>query len=345
MSAPDHRVLEADCFDGLTKLPDHSVDAIVTDPPYAIGRFGQNDESWDGRAIREIVAERGHERLGLGEAYEYWCREWAAACRRVLKPGAHLVAFGSPRTAHRLTSGIEDAGLEIRDTLAWLRGDGIPKSRRLPGDRGTTLKPAYEPIMLARRPLDDTTEVTIARHGTGALEIGACRVDSRYPANVILSHDPGCSDRGCVDGCAAWTLDSEARTGPGGVPASRFFYCAKVTHRERDAGCEHLAARRLDLHPSNGPARAGGRQARNPHPTVKPIELMRWLVRLASPPDGLVLDPFCGSGSTGAAAALEGRRFLGIELDREFAEIAVARIQHWSPGQGKVGRVPLGIRA
>jgi DNA modification methylase len=105
-----------------------------------------------------------------------------------------------------------------------------------------------------------------------------------------------------------------------------------------------LPPRFFDLFPNapNKPART--RPARNAHPTLKPIELMRWLVRLVSPPGGLVLDPFCGSGSTGAAAALEGRRFLGIELSPEHVEIASARITHWAPGEGKVDRGPFGGR-
>jgi len=100
---------------------------------------------------------------------------------------------------------------------------------------------------------------------------------------------------------------------------------------ERDAGCERLPRRTLDLFPN---AIAGGKKpagARNPHPTVKPLELMRWLVRLLCPPGGVVLDPFCGSGTTGAAAAIEGRRFLGIELEPAYAEIAAARIAHHAP--------------
>ena len=92
-----------------------------------------------------------------GEAFERWTRAWAAEAMRVLKPGGHLLAFGAPRTFHRLVSGIEDAGLEVRDQLLWLYAQGIPKSRRLPGGLGTALKPAYEPILLARKPLEGTT--------------------------------------------------------------------------------------------------------------------------------------------------------------------------------------------
>jgi site-specific DNA-methyltransferase (adenine-specific) len=262
----------------------------------------------------------------------------------VLKPGGQLLAFGSPRTAHRLAAGLEDAGLELRDTLLWLYGTGMPKSRRLPGGRGTALKPAYEPILLARRPPGESIARTLERHGTGALNIDACRVEGRYPANVICSHAPGCGPDGCPPGCAVALVDTAAARGRvrsnATSPASRLFYCPKVSRRERDAGCEHLPRRTLDLFP-NAQAAGAASPARNPHPTVKPLALMRWLVRLATPQDGLVLDPFCGSGTTGAATALEGRRFLGIDLDPAYAAIARARIAHWSgPGEQESEAVP-----
>jgi hypothetical protein len=116
---------------------------------------------------------------------------------------------------------------------------------------------------------------------------------------------------------------------------SRFFYCAEASRRERDAGCDHLPASELDLFPNAGNKRGGRpRPVRNPHPTVKPIEVMRWLVRLATPPGSLVLDPFCGSGTTGIAAVLEQRRFLGIELDADDVHIARARLDHWATNDG-----------
>ena len=101
---------------------------------------------------------------------------WASEARRVLKPGGHLVAFGAPRTFHRLTAGIEDAGLEVRDQLLWLYAQGLPKSRRLPGGLGTSLKPAYEPILLARAPFIGTTARNLDAWGTGALNIDAARI-------------------------------------------------------------------------------------------------------------------------------------------------------------------------
>lgn len=339
----DVLLLEGDCLEVLGTLEPESVDAIVTDPPYGIGF---QHERWDSAAIREAAARAGHDRLNPNEAFEAWCRIWASECRRVMKPGAFLAAFGSPRTHHRLACGVEDAGLEIRDTLMWLYAEGMPKSRHYPGGRATTLKPAFEPIVLARRELDGTTCETIERHGTGALNAEACRVEGRHPANVILGHDRGCEEGRCVSGCAVAAADACASEGRSRLALSRFLYCPKASRAERDAGCERLPRRALDLFPNaqggKKPADAG-----NPHPTVKPLELMRWLVRLLCPPGGLVLDPTAGSGTTGAAAVLEGRRFVGIELEPAYMEIAAARIAHHSPKgrqKPKVRRAPLGRR-
>ncbi len=338
------RLLEGDCLEVLGTLEPESVDAIVTDPPYGIGF---QHERWDSVAIREAAAQAGHDRLNPNEAFEAWCRIWAGECRRVMKPGAYLAAFGSPRTYHRLACGVEDAGLEVRDTLMWLYAEGMSKSRHYPGGRSTTLKPAFEPIVLARREMDGTTEETIVRHGTGALNAEACRVEGRLPANVILGHDSGCEKRGCVPGCPVAAADACASEGRSRLEPSRFLYCPKASRKERDAGCENLPRRALDLFPN---AQKGGKKpapAGNPHPTVKPLELMRWLVRLLCPPDGLVLDPTVGSGTTGAAAVLEGRRFVGIELEPPYMEIAAARIAHHarrSPGRPKVSRAPFGRR-
>jgi len=110
----------------------------------------------------------------------------------------------------------------------------------------------------------------------------------------------------------------------------RFFYCAKAHRRERDAGCEHLSRRTVQILKISSEKAKATRPVANIHPTVKPIDLMRWLVRLLTPPGGLVLDPFTGSGSTGAAAVLEGARFLGIERERDYITIARARITHWA---------------
>jgi DNA modification methylase len=303
------RLIEGDALLTLAKLPDSCVDAIVTDPPYGI-----DIAAWDGKAIRRTVSTDG-ERLSPNEAFGLWTRVWAMEALRVLKPGGHMVAFGAPRTFHRLVAGAEDAGLEVRDVLLWLYGSGVPKSRRMPGGYGTGLKPSYEPILLARAPLDGTTEDNLNTWGTGALNIDATRIgESGYwPANVLLSHGADCPMQ----------MVDHPSTGP-----SRLLYCAKTTRQEREAGCAQLPARRhAALY--TGRKRAPGVR-RNIHPTVKPIELMRWLTRLTCPPGGTVLDPFTGSGSTGAAAVLEGRQFLGIERESEYVDIACARITHWA---------------
>jgi site-specific DNA-methyltransferase (adenine-specific) len=136
-------------------MEQESIDAIVTDPPYALEFMGRD---WD-KAIPGV---------------EYWTE-----ALRVAKPGAHLVAFGGTRTFHRLTCAIEDAGWEIRDCCMWLYGSGFPKSHNLDGDRegwGTALKPAYEIIVLARKPFPGTVADNVLKYGTGALNVDGCRV-------------------------------------------------------------------------------------------------------------------------------------------------------------------------
>lgn len=306
----------------LALLDPASVDAIVTDPPYGIGFHGH---AWDRPTAAHPSVAGGPDRDG--RAYEAWCAAWAQACLRVLKPGGHLVSFGAPRTAHRLACGLETAGLELRDTLMWLYGQGFPKSRNLTGPYagwGTALKPAYEPIILARRPLDPpTTQANAELHGTGALHIDACRdTDGRWPPNLLLSHDPACRPTGCTGGCPVANLGARAR----------YFYAPKANRRERDAGCHLLEQRVIDTFKigADNEQRAQAAPVGNFHPTVKPIALMRWLIRLATRPGALVVDPFCGSGSTGGAAVLECRRFVGIEQDPGYAGIARARIAHWA---------------
>lgn len=313
------RLIEADALLTLAKLPDACVDAIVTDPPYGIEITG---EAWDGKAIRQAVRRDG-EVLSTGEALERWTSVWATETRRVLKPGGHLLAFGAARTFHRLVAGIEDAGLEIRDQLLWLHGQGLPKSRRLPGGLGTGLRPAFEPVLLARAPFPGTTQRNLTEWGTGVLNIETSRVNGCWPANLALSHASGCTEACCTSDCPVGLIDASR---PDLLP-TRLFFCSKASKRERESGCEQLPARLTQFfnghhHPP--------RVRHNIHPTVKPLDLMRWLVRLVTPPGGLVLDPFTGSGSTGAAAVLEERRFLGIEREGQYVDIACARLTHWA---------------
>jgi site-specific DNA-methyltransferase (adenine-specific) len=311
-------VVEADSLTFLPQLPDSCVEVIITDPPYGIGFAGA---AWDSGQLTK------------GEAFSRWTCSWASECLRLLKPGGYLVAFGAPRTFYRLVVGVENAGFEIRDQLLWLFGTGVPKSRRMAGDLGTALKPAYEPILLARRPFAGPVATNLARHGTGALNIGASRssreAPGRWPANVTLSHEEGCTPTDCAEACAVALLD-QLRPGQ---PISRLFYCAKASRAEREAGCEQLPAK--VMHVMHG--RTGGKPRRNIHPTVKPLALMRWLVALACPVGGLVFDPFAGSGSTGVAAVLEQRQFFGIEREPDYVAISCARLAHWTGvvGEGK----------
>ena len=225
---------------------------------------------------------------------------------------------------------------------------------------GTALKPAWEPVIVARKPLSGTVADNVLRHGTGALNIDGCRVggtEGRWPANVM--HDgsdevvegfPESKDGVAVNRNLTGELYQANAYGVfrripgpdqgygGSGSAARFFYCAKASRTDREEGCDNLPARsgadaveRDEGSAGMQSPRAGaGRTAdtvRNFHPTVKPTDLMRYLCRLVTPPNGLVLDPFCGSGSTGKAALLEGLRFVGVDLDPAHVAIAEARCQ------------------
>lgn len=330
------RVLSGDCRLRVRDLPDNSVHAIVCDPPY------------------DLVSSRGARGGFMGSAWDatgvaFDPATWRALLR-VLRPGGYLLAFGGTRTWHRLAVAVEDAGFEVRDSLVWLYGTGWPKNG------AAALKPAHEPIVLARRPLDGTLAENVARWGVGGLNIDASRIGvakrvpnrvsrtrglvyegsrdgslrretgdepghnpsvGRYPPNVILNST------------AAKALDEQAAGYGDAGYVSRFFpvldhddedrawsfrYEAKASTREREEGLDAL--------------RAKGERRANVHPTVKPVALLRWLVRLVTPSGGIVLDPFAGSGTTGVACVREGLGFVGIEREGRFVEIARARIEH-----------------
>jgi site-specific DNA-methyltransferase (adenine-specific) len=434
-------------------MPENSVDAIVTDPPYELGFMGKR---WDG--------------AGIAYSVEMW-----SEALRVLKPGGHLLAFGGTRTYHRMACAIEDAGFEIRDSIHWVYGSGFPKSldvskaidkaagaeREVVGTSnngiaggtgkhagedgkyrfggefnvttaatdqarrwegwGTALKPAHEPIVVARKPLVGTVAGNVLVWGTGGLNIDGCRVGTdggtragefpkeasvtaygnglngnkkaqplnagRWPANVVFDRtagealdqqsgvsksqggrigkkehgsvaiggagtyekgDPGFGDTG-----GASRFFTQADFGPDDWP---FVYQAKPSRKERNAGLDGLPERPTGdaASPiSNRKCRKCGlvkfaqphctcaepewEEAKttangNYHPTVKPVALMRHLVRLVTPPGGTVLDPFAGSGTTLVAAILEGFDAIGCEMTDEYLPIIEGRVA-WAEAQ------------
>lgn len=326
-------------LDVLPNLADNSVDSIVTDPPYELGFMGK---SWDASGIAYNV--------------DLW-RE----CLRVLKPGGHLLAFSGSRTYHRMTCAIEDAGFEVRDQIMWVYGSGFPKSHNLTGDWqgwGTALKPAHEPICVARKPLIGTVAANVLAHGTGAINVDGCRVGTetieqhRKPQKTWREREgrtdiPDSADYSVTTTEGRWPANlihdgSEEVTERMGEPA-RFFYCAKASKRDRDDGLEGFATRHgasitgrtigsAGIEMANGKQNPYAGKAspvnKNTHPTVKPTDLMRYLCRLVTQPGGVILDPFMGSGSTGKAAVLEGFQFIGIDMTAEYIAIADARIKH-----------------
>jgi DNA modification methylase len=335
-------VRHGDCLAVLPRLHASTIDAVITDPPYGIGIA-----DWD--APRKLDPARPatgrRSRTSPASAFQRFCGEWAKQCLRLLKPGAHMAAFSSTRTVHLLACGLEDAGFELRDMLVWLHGNGYPGARPLEGGLATGLRPAIEPILLVRKPLGGNLDSNLAAWGTGALNIDAARIASsdryfaesgrfhrhRWPANLALSHGPRCTARRCERDCPMERLGAR----------QRFFYCAKPARGEREAGCERLPHSAINTYQPNEAHKRRRPPVANTHPTVKPIDLMRWLTRLLIPPPGraeagtdagrpIVLDPFAGSGSTGAAIVLEGARFLGIERERSYIPIAKARIAYWA---------------
>jgi site-specific DNA-methyltransferase (adenine-specific) len=186
---------------------------------------------------------------------------------------------------------------------------------------GTALKPAHEPICMARKPLVGTVAANVLRYGTGAINVDGCRVGDEKPAMERYKHPHNYSQG------VTWV--SRERVVPDSMPEGR--WPANVLHDGSDEATEGLrdAARYFYTAKASGEDRDEmlGDVPKNVHPTVKPTDLMRYLVRMVTPPGGIVLDPFTGSGSTGRAAMLEGMRFVGCELWPEYAEIARARIR------------------
>ena len=310
------------------------------------------------------------------------------------KPGAHLLSFGGSRTYHRMASAVEDAGWEIRDQIMWLYGSGFPKSLNVSkaldkanhakrkvaewAGWGTALKPAHEPIVVARKPLIGTITQNILAHGTGALNIEACRIGTqkevpaspsrhldtlthgkygaedgtaggfnpnlgRWPANVIhdgskevLNYFPSTNPsrkgkpRAGKSG-NGWGMTATGAEYDDEGSAARFFYAAKAARSERNLGLDGKELLRVDKTHSDGRVwdipGSHSKPRQNDHPTVKPLSLMEYLLKLVAFPKAVILDPFAGSGSTLIAAARLGIKCVGIELEERYCELAAARIR------------------
>lgn len=424
-----NKIMNGDCLQHLKELPDESVDAIITDPPYGLSFM---NKKWD---------------------YDIPSVDIWRECLRVLKSGGHLLSFSGTRTYHRMAVAIEDAGFEIRDTIMWIYGSGFPKSLNVGksidkmqgkkrtgiirkdglatrpqvlefADRpikteyedglpvtneakewegwGTALKPACEPIVLARKPLkENSVAMNMIKHGVGGLNINDCRIEhneavkttkrgerqsetwkegsgfknevndlasanpkGRFPANIIFDEESAVildeqSGTSTSKGGQSFSKTSDIygeyandRTikGCGYLDkggASRFFYVVKANKKERDLGCDALQEKpmRYEDNSSNSleifsnqytessgnpTGRGQTSPKRNNHPTVKPIKLMEYLIKLVTREGQIVLDPFLGSGTTAIACINLKREWLGIEREPEYIEIAQARINHFS---------------
>lgn len=400
------RILLGDCIEQMKLLGENSVDCIVTDPPYGwrfmgkawddadiliksrqAKRPGETYVGSDGirrktRSDASMAAGKYDQTLKGNLAFMEWTRLWAEEAMRILKPGAHVLVFCGPRTYHAMAMGVEMAGFEIRDQLQWVFGSGFPKSHNIGNGIGTALKPANEPIVLARKPLEKglTVAENVLKWGCGGLNIDDCRIgppqntkvkfasnadakntQGRWPSNLLLDEQAAemlDAQSGQLSQCGGpkKTTHDEGMFGigtPGRIykeenrGASRFFYVAKASKSERNAGLEVTTEKMSEVegailnHDASDNPNTKGRKANpidcitqnkskalggNNHPTVKPVKLMEYLITLVCPPSGIVLDPFCGSGSTGVAAKKLGVGFIGIEMNDEYAEIATKRI-------------------
>lgn len=359
-------LLVGDCVEQMRTLDAERVDAVITDPPYGLTFMGKD---WDN--------------YGTPLGFQQWTAQWAAEAYRVLKPGGYLLAFGGTRTYHRLAAGVEDAGFEIRDCLLWLYGSGFPKSLNLKGEWegwGTALKPAVEPIVMARKPLIGTVAENVQRYGTGAININATRVgteerfnnpggistangvygirfgniegntvNGRWPANVLLDEEAAAmldeqsgesvSQAAMMqagpesEGWGLHTRQPGVRGHNDSGGASRFFYVAKAARGERNFGLDGFNTEVA----GTGALRDGGRESKpraNTHPTVKPVALMAYLIRMVARKGSVILDPFMGSGTTAVAAIQEGVAWIGCEREAEYVKIIEGRTAVAQAGLG-----------
>jgi site-specific DNA-methyltransferase (adenine-specific) len=412
---------QADCLDVLRTMPDASVHAIVTDPPYGLADHKPS------AIVTALTAWANGDRASVPDGKGFMGRKWDAfvpppavwdECLRVLKPGGHMLVFAGTRTVDLMGLSVRMAGFEIRDSITWLYGSGFPKSldvskaidkaagaqREAVGDNpnhrpvsgvayqgvyagrntgnatitapataaarawsgwGTALKPASEPIIVARKPLAGTVAANVQAHGTGAINVDACRVAHASEADLIESVNknrhaqfgsgPGATNtygtftaehvrdydgsagrwptNVVLDEHTAAELDTQSGIRAAGAsPAKRagmgYHGGAQGTSGDRVEFDTGGASRFFPVfkYQAKAPTKERPKVDGKSHPTVKPLELMRWLVRLVTPPGGTVLDPFAGSGTTGQAAALEGFECVLIEFEADHIPLIEKRL-------------------
>lgn len=431
MNIKPYELQSGNCKELIKQLADNTIDAIVTDPPYELGFMGKK---WDATGIaydaelwRECLrvlkpgghllafsGSRTYHRMAVAiEDAGFDIRDqimWVygsgfpkshdvskaidkmAGAEREITGTAKRTPASHTNTSHEYGFG------ENTDGVFNITAPATDAAKEWNG-WGTALKPAHEPICVARKPLIGTVAENVLEHGTGALNIDGCRVGieggtsienvknvnrsgnenvygtyknmafgkpvfglGRWPANLIhdgsaevLAGFPETQNGGKRNAERQTKNSNEYETreqkwgykgktcveifGGDRGSAARFFYCAKASKRDRDEGCGGLDVKQQavsakksqryidDVNCADGKYQASKAPSRNHHPTVKPTELMRYLCRLVTPPNGLILDPFTGSGSTGKAAILEGFRFVGFEMETQYIEIATARIE------------------
>jgi hypothetical protein len=379
MTRPAVTLQLGDCLDVLRGLPDASVDSVVTDPPYGLSFMGKR---WDydvpsvevwaeclrvlkpGGHLLAFAGTRTQHRMAvriedagfeirdmIGWVYGSGFPKSLDVSKAIDKAeGAERELVGS-----RVQRGFGGSRTYAQDVWTQSQRGDIQLPITAPATDaarqwhgwGTALKPALEPITVARKPLAGTVAETVLAYGTGAINVDGCRVGTestiRARGDSFSSSAWHSVNRSPVGGSESgrWPANLIHDGGPDVTDllgdAARFFYTPKASRADRDAGCEGLPQRTaaetveraegsagLDS-PRAGAGRTSG--ARNHHPTVKPTDLMRYLCRLVTPPGGVVLDPFMGSGSTGRGAVLEGFAFLGIEREADYLTIAQARIE------------------
>ena len=411
-------LLKGDCINKLKGLKDNSVDSVVTDPPYEIGFMGKG---WDDSGIannpklwKEVlrVLKPGGHLLSFSHSRTYHRQAVAVedAGFEIRDQIMWVYGSGFPKS-HNIGKAVDKLQGNEREVVGSkgsyrdMRGGALDPNLTQDRDRleimetkgnspyegwGTALKPAHEPIVMARKPFKGSVAQNVLEYGTGGINIDECRVgysdnddtrigkgyeweskaepfgdakttqrkegwntQGRFPANIIFDEEAGkiLDEQSGVSkslgGTGKISLDSSVNLGGGNTyfnygdtgGASRFFYCPKAQKKDRNEGLEHIEAKSSG---KIGTTFAGNQTTskiganpnkptepqQNVHPTVKPTDLMTYLVRLVTPKGGVVLDPFMGSGSTGKASVREGMDFIGIEREDEYMEIAKSRIEH-----------------